>query len=166
MTLWNGWEHQAWCNVMVMYNIHTPHTKHWFTLNGQRNRAHTYAYACTYTQITHHFWYTTHTHTRTHTSKTCFTIASDDPKRSVEPGFFRCSSSPPAPGATVFLRSPNNRQYNYTTSKVCSTSYYLQYPIHAQFGQERQRQRDLLMGGTEHTSHSDCVLLVHCKEIS
>ena len=40
-------------------------------------------------------------------------MASEDPNRSVEPGFFKCSSNPPAPGATVFLRNPSN------SSKQC-----------------------------------------------
>lgn len=39
-------------------------------------------------------------------SKTCFTKASACPKRSVALGFFRCSSRPPGPGATFFLRKP------------------------------------------------------------
>ena len=42
-----------------------------------------------------------------HTSSTCLMIASEVPKRSVAPGFLTCSSRPPAPGATVFLRSPS-----------------------------------------------------------
>ena len=43
-------------------------------------------------------------------------------------------------------------------------SQYLQCPIHEQFDPEKQKQRDLLMDGTGHTSHSDCVLLKHWKE--
>ena len=46
-------------------------------------------------------------------------MASEDPNKSVEPGFFKCSSNPPAPGATVFLRNPSKQQTLHVCVLVC-----------------------------------------------